>query len=221
MIQLRSTNNSPINLEFDMSISGISDMAQPIVNFSIFTKTAKLSVLASRQSGNHYSLSLSNTLATIAPGGYECQFEVSIGDRCYVPLKDHLTYEIDTIEHVDDVALEVKPDQEVDSINVTSIDTPIKLEQKTPHKVGSLFKQFEETKPQYIKEEKQKPLFVLKPIEPRQIVKAPTLSEMVATMDMKKSSETIATEITNEIISGLTTIVLVKTRPTITKKEII
>lgn len=229
MIQLRSTNNSPINLEFDMSVSGISDMAQPTVNFAILTKTGKLSVLASRQSGNHYSLSLADTLATIAPGEYECQFEVSIGDRSYVPLKDHLTYEIDTVEEKPEVAPEVTPvaptEIEVDvEVKEEEIKPEVKKEQKAPeqkvpHKVGSLFKQFEETKVAVVKEEKQKPLFVLKPIEPRQVVKAPSLSEIVAEMDLKKSSDSIATDITNEIISGLTTIVLTKTRPTITKKE--
>lgn len=229
MIQLRSTNNSPINLEFDMSVSGMSEMAQPTVNFAIITKTGKLSVLASRQSGNHYSLSLADTLATIAPGEYECQFEVSIGDRCYVPLKDHLTYEIDAVEEKPDVTPEVAPAPEP----AVEIEVGLEVkeeaktepkkeqkvsEQKTPHKVGSLFKQLEETPAIVIKEEK-KPVFVLKPLEPHKVIKAPSLSEMVADLDLKKSPDSIAQDITNEIISGLTTIVLTKTRPTITKKE--
>jgi hypothetical protein len=216
MIHFNQSQSKPSNLEFDMVISGLVDMAQPIVHFAIFVEGAKMSVLATRQNGNHYTVNLDTPLlrSLITPGDYECQFEVSIGDRHYVPLKDRLTYGVDTTQPT--VTL---PGQEPIPTPVQTVtSTPIASPTPTAPKNGSLFKSFEkEEKPKEPEKKKEPKKVVDLTIPEQKIVKVKKTSTVVT----EESAIDVAKEVASEIIKDVTPMVLQKTRPTIIKKELI
>lgn len=81
----------PNQIEFSIAISGIADMSTPIVSLSIFCNNMKMVFEATRSSEKSF---INIPKLDLNVGEYECQFEVVIEDRIYIPHKDIIKYSL-------------------------------------------------------------------------------------------------------------------------------
>ena len=82
----------PNKLDFDMAISGLSEMHQPQVMFSIHANGMKYGFPAKAESNGKYVVDVPDLSKHLDKGEYDCQFEVVVGDRIYVPYKDKVSH---------------------------------------------------------------------------------------------------------------------------------
>src|SRR5436309_894734 len=83
----------PNKLEFNMAISGVLNMQSPQIIFSILANGMKYGFNAVAETDDKYTVDIPDLSKHLDKGEYDCQFEVIIGDRIYVPYKNKITYD--------------------------------------------------------------------------------------------------------------------------------
>lgn len=188
-------------VEFDIAVTGLSNMATPLVSLAIFANDMKMVFSGARERHQDGKSFVDIPKLDLPEGEYPCQFEVVIGDRIYVPHKDVIGFGTVTTP-----AISVTPTGGVPDVPAAVKEPEVKVQ---PKPVSSLFKDLEKDKPA---EKKEVDLTVERKF----------LERMKEKPSLKKVGIALGEEINKQEVSieAPTKVEVSKPKPKLIKKEI-
>jgi hypothetical protein len=212
MIDLELAQHNRV--EFDIAVSGMSNMTAPIISFAIFANDIKYVFSCARERNVDGKNFVDIPNIDLPEGQYPCQFEILIGDRFYVPHKDIVKFGANTIPEIS-----IK----VPGIDPVNPEKPPVVKQDVPKdspKSSSMFKSFEaEPKKKEVDLTVESKMQIK--IEPKKVAALPPRK----TSSLTKTSEVVlGQEINNELhaqVVEVTHVAPPKQKPTLIKKDII